>query len=40
VLPLCDLDSADIVVTDSAAPADVVQALRARALEVIVAPAP
>ena len=40
MLPLCDLDSADIVVTDSAAPADVVQALRARALEVIVAPAP
>ncbi len=39
VLPLCDLDSADIVVTDSAAPADLVQALRARGLEVIVAPA-
>ena len=40
VLPLCDLDSADTIVTDSAAPADLVQALRARALEVIVAPAP
>ena len=40
VLPLCDLDSADTIVTDSAAPAELVQALRARALEVIVAPAP
>jgi DeoR family transcriptional regulator, fructose operon transcriptional repressor len=40
VLPLCGLDSADIIVTDSAAPADLVAALRARSLEVIVAPAP
>ncbi len=39
VLPLCGLDSADTIVTDSAAPADLVEALRARALEVIVAPA-
>ena len=40
VLPLCALDSADAIVTDSAAPADLVEALRARSLEVIVAPAP
>ena len=40
VLPLCDLDSVDAIVTDSGAPADLVQALRARSLEVIVAPAP
>ena len=40
VLPLCDLDSADTIVTDSAAPTQLVQALRARALEVIIAPAP
>lgn len=39
VLPLCGLDSADTIVTDSAAPANLVEALRARALEVIVAPA-
>ncbi len=40
VLPLCDLESVDTIVTDSAAPADLVEALRARSLEVIVAPAP
>jgi hypothetical protein len=34
------LDSVDTIVTDSAAPADLVQALRAHSLEVIVAPAP
>src|SRR5213594_4023638 len=39
VLPLCDLDCVDIVVTDSGSPPDLVQALRARQLEVIVAPA-
>ncbi len=39
VLPLCDLDSADMIVTDSAAPAELVEALRGRELEVIVAPA-
>src|SRR6266436_1281697 len=38
VLPLCDLDSIDIIVTDSAAPAELVEALRARSLEVIIAP--
>jgi DeoR/GlpR family transcriptional regulator of sugar metabolism len=40
LLPLCGLDAADTIVTDSAAPADLVEALRARSLEVIVAPAP
>ena len=39
VLPLCDLESVDTIVTDSAAPADLVQDLRSRSLEVIVAPA-
>jgi DeoR family transcriptional regulator, fructose operon transcriptional repressor len=37
VLPLCELDCIDGIVTDSAAPADLVEALRARGLEVIVA---
>jgi DeoR/GlpR family transcriptional regulator of sugar metabolism len=39
VLPLCDLDSVDIVVTDSGAPMDLVQTLRQRGIEVNVAPA-
>jgi DeoR family transcriptional regulator, fructose operon transcriptional repressor len=39
VLPLCELDCVDVVVTDSGAPADLVEALRARNIEVIVAPA-
>ena len=39
VLPLCGLDSVDTVVTDAAAAAELVQALRERELEVIVAPA-
>jgi len=39
VLPLCGLDSADAIVTDSAAPGELVEALRGRGLEVIVAPA-
>ena len=34
---LCDLDSIDTIVTDSAAPAELVAALRGRALEVVVA---
>ncbi len=38
VSPLCDLDCLDAIVTDSAAPADLVEALRNRGLEVIVAP--
>src|SRR5216683_2175069 len=32
VLPLCDLDCVDIVVTDSAAPADMVDRMRARGI--------
>src|SRR5260221_962543 len=38
VLPLCALDCIDAIVTDSAAPQDLVEALRARQIEVIVAP--
>lgn len=38
VLPLCSLDLVDVIVTDSAAPAEIVEGLRARNLEVIVAP--
>ncbi len=37
VLPLCDLDSVDTIVTDDAAPAELVEGLRARGLEVVVA---
>jgi DeoR family transcriptional regulator, fructose operon transcriptional repressor len=36
---LCDLESIDTIVTDSAAPTDLIEALRARQIEVIVAPA-
>lgn len=36
---LCDLECIDTIVTDSAAPLDLVEALRARKLEVILAPA-
>jgi DeoR family transcriptional regulator, fructose operon transcriptional repressor len=36
---LCDLDAVDSIVTDSAAPADLVEALRSHEIEVIVAPA-
>jgi DeoR family transcriptional regulator, fructose operon transcriptional repressor len=39
VLPLCDLDCIDLIVTDSAAPVDLVDALRARGVEVVLAPA-
>jgi len=38
VLPLCELDCVDAVVTDSKAPADVLEALRSRQIEIIVAP--
>jgi DeoR family fructose operon transcriptional repressor len=38
VLPLCNLDSVDTVVTDSKAPADLLEALRSRQIDVIVAP--
>lgn len=37
VLPLCDLDCVDAVVTDDKAPADLLDALRARQIEVVVA---
>lgn len=38
VLPLCDLTCVDMVVTDAAAPAELVSELRQRGIEVIVAP--
>jgi DeoR/GlpR family transcriptional regulator of sugar metabolism len=38
VLPLCDLECVDTIVTDSSAPVALVQALRSRSLEIIVAP--
>ncbi len=38
VLPLCDLDCIDTIVTDSLAPDDLVQSLRARNIEVVLAP--
>jgi DeoR/GlpR family transcriptional regulator of sugar metabolism len=37
VLPLCDLDCVDAIVTDAQAPVDLVQALRSKGLEVVVA---
>jgi DeoR/GlpR family transcriptional regulator of sugar metabolism len=37
VLPLCGLDCVDMIVTDAAAPAELVAELRAREIEVIVA---
>lgn len=38
VSPLCDLEQIDTIVTDSKAPADLVAQLRAKGIEVIVAP--
>ena len=38
VLPLCGLESADTIVTDGGAPSELVEWLRGRELEVIVAP--
>jgi DeoR/GlpR family transcriptional regulator of sugar metabolism len=38
VLPLCGLDCVDAVVTDSAAPGDLVEELRKRGIEVVVGP--
>ena len=35
---MCDLDSIDVIVADSGAPMDLVIGLRARGLEVVVAP--
>jgi DeoR/GlpR family transcriptional regulator of sugar metabolism len=40
VSPLCGLDHVDAVVTDSAAPMELVAGLRERGLEVVVAPIP
>lgn len=39
VLPLCEIDCIDTIVTDSQAPVDLVQQLRDRGVEVILAPA-
>ena len=39
VLPLCGLDSIDTIVTDSQAPQELVEQLRDRGMEVIIAPA-
>lgn len=39
VLPLCDLDSVNTIVTDARAPMDLIDGLRARGIEVVVAPA-
>src|SRR6266571_8371656 len=39
ILPLCELDCVDTIVSDSAAPTDLVQQLRGRGIEVVVAPA-
>jgi DeoR/GlpR family transcriptional regulator of sugar metabolism len=38
VSPLCELDRANTIVTDSQAPPDMVAALRARGVEVVIAP--
>src|SRR6266550_2240662 len=38
VLPLCELDCVDTIVSDSAAPAQLVEQLRAHGIEVVVAP--
>ena len=38
VSPLCGLDCIDAIVTDASAPKDLVEALRQRQIEVIVAP--
>jgi DeoR/GlpR family transcriptional regulator of sugar metabolism len=38
VSPLCDLDQIDVIVTDSKAPKDLVEQLRGKDIEVIVAP--
>jgi DeoR family transcriptional regulator, fructose operon transcriptional repressor len=40
VLPLCDLECVDVVVADAAAPAGLVEALRQRGIQVVLAPAP
>ncbi|MCX8090304.1 MAG: DeoR/GlpR family DNA-binding transcription regulator [Verrucomicrobiae bacterium] len=40
VLPLCDLEPIDVIVTDSGAPTEMVEQLRQRSIEVVVAPLP
>jgi len=40
VSPLCDLDCIDAIVTDAAAPNELLEQLRGRGIEVIVAPSP
>jgi DeoR/GlpR family transcriptional regulator of sugar metabolism len=37
VLPLCDLDCIDTIVTDSAASSELIESLRANEIQVIVA---
>jgi DeoR/GlpR family transcriptional regulator of sugar metabolism len=37
VTPLCDLEPVDIMVTDNQAPTDLVEQLRAKGIEVVVA---
>jgi DeoR/GlpR family transcriptional regulator of sugar metabolism len=37
VSPLCGLDSVDVIVTDSAAPSELVAALRGNGIEVVLA---
>src|SRR5437899_11320341 len=39
VLPLCDLECVDTIVTDANAPSDLVEALRGRGIDVVQAPA-
>jgi DeoR/GlpR family transcriptional regulator of sugar metabolism len=39
LLPLCDLDCVDVIVTDSSAPSDLVEGLRNRGIDVVQAPA-
>jgi DeoR/GlpR family transcriptional regulator of sugar metabolism len=38
VSPLCDLDCIDTIVTDAAAPTELIEQLRGKGIEVIVAP--
>jgi DeoR family transcriptional regulator of aga operon len=38
VSPLCDLDCIDTIVTDAAAPQELVEQLRGQGIEVVVAP--
>jgi DeoR/GlpR family transcriptional regulator of sugar metabolism len=38
VLPLCDLECVDVVVADAAAPPDLVEELRKRQIQVVIAP--